>query len=314
MNRRVAQEADQLADREVAGDDLAGAEPHQQHEEDAGEEHPDGLDGRLPHARARRRPAGPAGTGGRSCARTSRSPPMPRRMRRPATMSVAIEVRSELRLRSICWRRCSGRSSGSAAPTRTGAATSTSTPSCRRDAEHDGRDHQVGDQLRAGPGDDLGQGAELVGVGGGDAQHLAGRRTARQHVAHLRDLAGHHLHGAVEADQPAAHDQRVQHDAEDAADDDHREHQPAHPSRALRESPEDAVVDGTAEDVGAERQRHQPQQAGHRGRGDDLPLLAQHPPQERRRCPGVGIGVGASSVPVKNVAIRGGKSCIGSSA
>ena len=45
-------------------------------------------------------------------------------------MSVAIEVRSEVRLRSTACRRCSGRSSGSAAPTSTGAATSTSTPSC----------------------------------------------------------------------------------------------------------------------------------------------------------------------------------------
>ena len=44
-------------------------------------------------------------------------------------MSVASEVRSELRPRSISWRRCSGLSSGNAAPTSTGAAISSSTPS-----------------------------------------------------------------------------------------------------------------------------------------------------------------------------------------
>ena len=44
-------------------------------------------------------------------------------------MSVASEVRSELRPRSTSWRRCSGLRSGYDAPTSTGAATSSSTPS-----------------------------------------------------------------------------------------------------------------------------------------------------------------------------------------
>ncbi len=54
---------------------------------------------------------------------------MPRRIRSPATMSVAIEVSSELRERSTSWRRWRGRRNGSATPNRTGAATSTTRPS-----------------------------------------------------------------------------------------------------------------------------------------------------------------------------------------
>ena len=54
---------------------------------------------------------------------------MPRRIRNPATMSVAIEVRSEVRVRSTSWRCCSGRSSGLASSTITGAKINTTTPS-----------------------------------------------------------------------------------------------------------------------------------------------------------------------------------------
>ena len=54
---------------------------------------------------------------------------MPRRIRNPATMSVAIEVRSEDRVRSTSWRCCSGRSSGLASSTITGAKINTTTPS-----------------------------------------------------------------------------------------------------------------------------------------------------------------------------------------
>ena len=43
-------------------------------------------------------------------------------------MSVAIDVRSDVRDRSISCRRWSGRSNGRATPTSTGAATSTKTP------------------------------------------------------------------------------------------------------------------------------------------------------------------------------------------
>src|SRR5690625_7445186 len=44
-------------------------------------------------------------------------------------MSVASEVRSEVRDRSTAWRRCNGRSSGVATNTSTGAATRVSSPS-----------------------------------------------------------------------------------------------------------------------------------------------------------------------------------------
>jgi hypothetical protein len=44
-------------------------------------------------------------------------------------MSVAIDVSSELRVRSTSWRRCKGRRKGSAIANRMGAATSTTAPS-----------------------------------------------------------------------------------------------------------------------------------------------------------------------------------------
>ena len=214
---------------------------------------------------------------------------MPRRMRSPATMSVAIEVRSEVRERSSCWRRCSGRSSGSAAPTRTGAATRVSSPSChdmvstmkatvRYDASWPRRARE-----------DLAERTELVGVARGDAEDLAGRRPAGQHVAHLRHLAGDHLQGAVERDQPAAHHERVRHDAEDTADHDHEE-QRGRPAGEGRLGPaDDALVDRSAEDPRPERHRQEPQRVAEGREGDQGLLLPEDPAEERQRRAGVGV-------------------------
>ena len=132
-------------------------------------------------------------------------------------MSVASEVRSELRPRSSSWRRCSGLSSGNAAADQHRRRDQQQHAQLDRGAQHDERDHQVGDQLGARAGQDLGERAELVGVAGRDAQHLAGRRTPREDVAHLRGLAGDHLHRPVERDQPGAHDVGVHEDAEQGA-------------------------------------------------------------------------------------------------
>ena len=54
---------------------------------------------------------------------------MPRRMRSPETMSVAIEVSSPFWVRSAVCAAFSGRSTGEVAPTSSGAAISTTQPS-----------------------------------------------------------------------------------------------------------------------------------------------------------------------------------------
>ena len=124
-------------------------------------------------------------------------------------MSVASDVSSEDRARSTSSRRCSGSQQ-------------------RYGEQHERRGGDQHDHARAGttypapgrrspgtpsarplPGEHLGQRAELVGVAGGDAEHLTGRRTLRQHVTHLGGLAGDHLHHAVHRHQPGADDQRV---------------------------------------------------------------------------------------------------------
>ncbi len=53
---------------------------------------------------------------------------MPRRMRSPATMSAAIEVSSPFWVRSAVWALLSGRSTGVAAATISGATSSTASP------------------------------------------------------------------------------------------------------------------------------------------------------------------------------------------
>jgi hypothetical protein len=208
------------------------------------------------------------------------SPPMPRRIRRPATMSVASEVRSDVRERSSCWRR---------RPDEHGGGDQREQAELPRHGQHDEGDRQVGDELADRAGQDLGERAELVGVAGGHAEHLAGRRAPGQHVPHLHDLARDHLERAVEADQPGAHHQRVRDDPEHRADRDHPEQQRRPAEQRGGRAAHDAVVDGPAEDPRAERHRQEPQRVAQRGQRDQRLLLAEHPPQERGRGPGVGV-------------------------
>ena len=77
--------------------------------------------------------------------------------------------------------------------------------------------------------DDLGQGAELVRITRRDTEHLASRRTLRNHVTHLGHLAGDELHRAVHGDQPGTHDHGVTQHARDDPDDHESEHDQAEP-------------------------------------------------------------------------------------
>ncbi len=154
----------------------------------------------------------------RSCGRTCVSPPIPRRMRSPATMSVAIEVRSEVRERSISWRRWSGRKNGNATPTSAGAATSTSRPIVVE------VESTIAATIKKATSWAPARAVISVSAPNSSAspeatlKHLAGRRTPGLDVTELDRLAGHHLGGAVERDQPTTHDQRVHRDAENGTD------------------------------------------------------------------------------------------------
>jgi hypothetical protein len=112
-------------------------------------------------------------------------------------MSVAIPVRSADRVRSTSSRRCSGgqQRQGQHHDQRRGHQHHD--PQRDRGGQHQAGDQQVRRQRPERPGEDLGQRAELVGVAGGDAEHLAGRRPLRQHVAELHRLAVDHHHRAV---------------------------------------------------------------------------------------------------------------------
>ena len=226
----VAEEADQLADGQVAGVDrracrrtsaARGSMPENSTPTAsiAACQMPGGDAGL----------AGPAATGGRSCGRRCPRRRCPRRIRSPATMSVASEVSVGGAPRSTSWRRCSGRSSGSATADehRRGDAAPAG-PSGGEVSSTMAATVEVGDQLGDRPGGDLGE----------------RRRTRRRRCAATLStspvgvrrgstwpicdgLAGDHQRRAVERDQPAAHDEGVHHDAEDRADQRHHEQQPA---------------------------------------------------------------------------------------
>ena len=158
----------------------------------------------------------------------------------------------------------------------------------QRGVEHDRRHDEVGDQLRRGPRRDLGERPELVGVAGRHAEHLAGRRPPREDVTHLHRLAGDHLHGAVQRDQPAAHDQGVHRDAERDPDHGHQGEQARPSSQGRGRVAEDALVDRLADQPRTDRQRQLPQDPDAGRCRDDPRLLAEVPAQERPRAAGVG--------------------------
>ena len=283
----VAEEAHQLPDAQLAGVDLSGAEPDQADQEDPGEQHADGLDRGLPDARGDAGPAGLLRLVGvvateRLLAADAAQDAQPGHdvggHRGELGVAAALDLLTSVQGPQQ-WQRSPQEHRGRHEHQHT---------ELPRHRQHDGCDGQVGDELRHGAGQDLGQRTELVGVARRHAEDLTRGRATRQDVAHLGDLAGDHLGRAVEADQPAAHDQGVEDDPEDASDHHHGEHH-ARPRqqvdlRAARGCPRrrpdrrcrdrTSAASATAGRPGSTR--------------DDLPLLPQHPPQECRRRPGVG--------------------------
>ena len=290
----VAQEADQLAGGQLARADLAGAQPDQQHQEAAGEQHPDRLDPRLPLAGrdarlpGRLRPDGVVAPEGALASDAAQDPQARDDVggeRGELGVARSLELLAPVERAEHRHRHADQR----------GRGREDQQPHLERRAQHDGGDGEVGDQLGRGAGQDLGHRPELVGVAGGDAEHLAGRRTPGQDVAHLHRLAGDQQHRAVDPDQPAPHDQGVHRDPEHRPDHRDQEQQPG-PEQRLRGRPgEDALVDGASEQPGAHRQRQLPQHADDDGGGDDLGLAhaaasAGRPPD--CACPGRRRGSG----------------------
>ena len=179
-------------------------------------------------------------------------------------------------------------------------------PERDRGGQHQAGDHQVRRQRAERPGEDLGQGAELVGVAGRDTQHLAGRRPLRQHVAQLHRLAVDHHHRAVHPDQPGADDHRVVEHAGGHADQHQAEQDQAQLAHPAEVAGDDALVDDPADHVRADRARHPLQHGGHRRDEQHQPLLGEQPAQEPGRTAGVRVGEGASRPERARVRPRGG--------
>ena len=286
---RVPEEADQLADTEPALDDLPGAEPGQHDEEQTGEQHAVALHRCLPDSGRHAGPPGALGLLGVVAGEGLLAADAPQDAqpgddvgghRGQVGVAGALDLlpplhRAEQRRREQHQHRREDQHHHAER---------------ERGGQHEPGDDQVRDEGAGEPGHDLGQGAELVAVAGGHAQHLTGGRPLRQQVAQLDRLAVDHHARAVHADQPGPDHQRVAADPGGDADQHQDAHQCAQRSDRAQVAAQNAVVDDPADQVGPDR-TGQPLQHGQEGRqGKRRPLLAQQPAQEPARTAGVGVG------------------------